>query len=47
MTEEQKQKLRDYQKNRYNNMTKEQKQKFKENNKKHIIKLEMNVGFVI
>ena len=29
MTEEQKQKLRDYKKNRYNNMTKEQKQKLK------------------
>ena len=35
MTEDQKQKLRDYQKNRYNNMTEEQKQKLKENNKKH------------
>ena len=35
MTEEQKQKLRDYQKNRYNNTTEEQKQKLKENNKKH------------
>ena len=35
MTEEQKQVLRDYQKNRYNNMTEEQKQKLKENNKKH------------
>ena len=42
MTEEQKQKLKDYQKNRYNNMTKEQKQKLRENNK-IIIKLEMNV----
>ena len=35
MTEEQKQKLRDYQKNRYNNMTEEQKQTLRENNKKH------------
>ena len=34
MTEEQKQKLRDYQKNRCNNMTEEQKQKLRENNKK-------------
>ena len=42
MTEKQKQKLRDYQKNRYNNMTEEQNQKLKENNK-NIIKLEMNV----
>ena len=32
MTEEQKQKLRDYQKNRYNNMTTEPKQKLIENN---------------
>ena len=47
MTEEQKQKLKDYQKNRYNNMTKEQKQKLRENNK-IIIKLEMNVeGLII
>ena len=29
MTEEQKQKFRDYQKNRYNNMTEEEKQKLK------------------
>ena len=29
MTEEQKQKLRDYQKNRYNNMTEELKEKIK------------------
>ena len=42
MTEEQKQKLRDYQKNRYNNMAEGQKQKLKENNKK-LIKLETNV----
>ena len=35
MTEEQKQKLRDYQKNRHNNMTSEQKQKLIENNKIH------------
>ena len=34
MTEKQKQKLRDYQKNRYNNMTTEPKQKLIENNKK-------------
>ena len=40
MIEEQKQKLRDYQKNRYNNMTEEQKQK---KIIKNIIKLEMNV----
>ena len=47
MTEEQKQNLRDYQKNRYNNMTKEQKQKLKENIK-NIIKLQINVeGLVI
>ena len=46
MTEEQKQKLKDYQKNRYNNMTKEQKQKLRENNK-IIIKLEMNVESLI
>ena len=32
MTEEQKQKLRNYQKNRYNSMAKEQKQKLRENN---------------
>ena len=35
MTKEQKQKLRDYQKNRYHNMSSEQKQKLIENNKKH------------
>ena len=35
MTEEQKQKLRDYQKNRYRNMSGEQKQTLIENNKKH------------
>ena len=47
MTEEQKQKLRDYQKNRYNNMTSEQKQKLIENNK-NIMKLEMSAeGLVI
>ena len=35
MTKEQKQKLRDYQKNRYNIMAEGQKQNLKENNKKH------------
>ena len=42
MAEEQKQKLRDYQKNRYNNMTEEQKQKLKKITK-NMIKLEMKV----
>ena len=35
MTEEQKQKLTDYQKNRYHNMSSERKQKLIENYKKH------------
>ena len=35
MTEKRKQKLSDYKKNRYKNMTEEQKEKLKENNKKH------------
>ena len=35
MTEEQKQKLRDYQKIRYHNMSGEEKQKLIESNKKH------------
>ena len=47
MTEEQKQKLRDYQKNRYNNMTEEQKQKLKKKIIKNIIKLEMSTESLV